>query len=51
MYPYRRGPIYEPKDSQYRPNSISTLISFFVGKALGCAFRWVVNGFRRQTKP
>jgi hypothetical protein len=50
MYPYGLGPIYEPKDSRYRPNSVSTLISFLIFRLIGRAFRWILNGFRRQPK-
>ncbi len=39
MWPYQRGPIYEPRDSRFRPYSIATLIAFFVGKLFGRMFR------------
>ena len=39
MLPWNRGPIYEPKDSRFRPWNISTLIAFFVGRSFGRLFR------------
>jgi hypothetical protein len=39
MLPWYQGPIYEPKDSRFRPWSISTLFAFFVGKLFGRLFR------------
>jgi hypothetical protein len=39
MLPWYRGPIYEPKDSRFRPWNISTLIAFFVGRFIGRLFR------------
>lgn len=33
-----RGPIYEPKDSNFRPWNISTLLGFLFGRLLGRAF-------------
>jgi hypothetical protein len=39
MLPWYRGPIYEPKDSRFRPWNISTLIGFFVGRFFGSLFR------------
>jgi hypothetical protein len=35
----RGGPIYEPKDSQFRPYSIGTLLAFLVSRAIGRFFR------------
>lgn len=34
-----QGPIWEPKDSRFRPYSITTLIFFYVGKLFGRLFR------------
>jgi len=39
MYPYRRGPIYEPEDSRFRSWSITTLIAFLLGRTIGRLFR------------
>ena len=39
MWPNYRGPIYEPRDSRFRPYSIATLIAFFFGKFIGRFFR------------
>ena len=39
MFPWNRGPIYEPKDSNFRPWNITTLLAFLVGHALGRLFR------------
>jgi hypothetical protein len=39
MLPWYRGPIYEPKDSRFRPWSVSTLIAFFIGRFFGRLFR------------
>lgn len=39
MLPSYRGPIYEPKDSRFRPWSITTLIAFFIGRFFGRLFR------------
>jgi hypothetical protein len=39
MWPHQQGPIYEPRDSRYRPYSLSTLIAFFIGKVFGRLFR------------
>lgn len=50
MYPYGRGPIYEPKDSRYRPNSVSTLLSFLIFRCIARMFRSIWNGLRRQPK-
>jgi hypothetical protein len=36
--PWFRGPIYEPKDSQFRPYSITTLIAFLIGRCFGRVF-------------
>ncbi len=36
---WRQGPIWEPKDSSFRPYSIITLISFYIGKYFGRLFR------------
>ena len=38
MYRWR-GPIYEPKDSNFRPWSITTLFAFLFGRMLGRWFR------------
>ncbi len=39
MNAWGRGPIYEPPDSRYRPNSVSALIFFFIGKFFGLLFK------------
>lgn len=39
MLPWDKGPIYEPKDSRFRPLNISTLIAFFIGRLFGRLFR------------
>ena len=39
MFPWNRGPIYEPKDSSFRPWSIATLLAFRFGRMLGRWFR------------
>jgi hypothetical protein len=39
MWPYNTGPIYEPKDSQFRPTGILSLIAFCIGRFVGCLFR------------
>lgn len=39
MMPWYRGPIYEPKDSNFRPWSLTTLIGFFIGRFFGRLFR------------
>jgi hypothetical protein len=39
MSPLFRGPVYEPKDSNFQPWSLTTLIAFFIGKFLGRLFR------------
>jgi hypothetical protein len=39
MVLWERGPIYEPKDSNFRPWNISTLFAFFIGKFFGRMFR------------
>ena len=36
---FYRGPIYEPKDSRFRPWNISTLLGFLIGRTLGRMFR------------
>ena len=36
---WRKDPIWEPKDSRFRPYSIITLIFFYVGKLFGKLFR------------
>jgi len=43
MNGWRQGPIYEPPDSRYRPNSVSTLIFFFIGKLFGLLFKGTAN--------
>ena len=35
----RQGSIWEPKDSSFRPYSITTLIFFYIGKFFGRLFR------------
>jgi hypothetical protein len=35
---WRQGPIWEPKDSNFRPHSITTLIFFYVGRFFGRLF-------------
>jgi hypothetical protein len=39
MLPWYRGPIYDPKDSRFRPWSITTLIAFWIGRPFGRIFR------------
>lgn len=39
MFPWNRGPIYEPKDSNFRPWNITTLLAFLLGRAFGRLFR------------
>jgi hypothetical protein len=39
MAPWFRGPLYEPKGSNFRPWSVVTLIAFFAGRLLGRLFR------------
>lgn len=39
MLPWYRGPIYEARDSQFRPWSITTLIAFLIGRSFGRMFR------------
>ena len=34
-----RGPIYEPKDSNFRPWSVTTLVCFLLGRMIGRCFR------------
>lgn len=34
-----RGPMWEPKDSNFRPYGITTLIFFYIGKFFGRLFR------------
>jgi hypothetical protein len=36
---WERGPIYEPKDSRFRPWTLTTLIAFFIGRFIGRRFR------------
>ena len=36
---WRQGPIWEPKDSPFRPYSVATLIFFYLGKPFGRLFR------------
>ena len=50
MGAWRQGPIYEPKDSRYRPNSPGTLIFFFIGRFFGFLFRGLVNLVRAVFK-
>ena len=35
---WRQGPIWEQKDSSFRPYSITTLIFFYLGKCFGRLF-------------
>lgn len=35
---WRQGPIWEPKDSSFRPYNITTLIFFYVGRFFGRLF-------------
>jgi len=35
---WRQGHIWEPKDSRFRPYSITTLIFFYLGKLFGRLF-------------
>lgn len=37
-YPFG-GPIYEPKDSNFRPWSVSSLLGFLFGRMFGRLFR------------
>jgi hypothetical protein len=39
MLPWYRGPIYEPKDSNFRPWSVTSLIAFLIGRSFGRLFR------------
>ena len=39
MLAWYRGPIYEPKDSRFRPWSITTLIAFLIGRLFARLFR------------
>jgi hypothetical protein len=39
MFSWYRGPIYEPKDSDFRPWSIGTLLAFLFGRMIGRLFR------------
>ena len=32
---WRQGPIWEPRGTQFRPYSITTLIFFYIGKLFG----------------
>jgi len=36
---WRQGLIWEPKDSNFRPYSITTLIFFYIGRFFGRSFR------------
>ncbi len=36
---WRNGPIWEPKDSSFRPYSVTTLIFFYFGKLIRRIFR------------
>lgn len=36
---WRQGPIWEPKDSRFRPYSVTTLIFFYIGKFFGRLFQ------------
>jgi len=36
---WRQGLIWEPKESQFRPYSITTLIFFYIGKFFGRCFQ------------
>lgn len=46
MSAWYRGPIYEPKDSRFRPWSVTTLVAFLVGRQFG---RWL-RRFRKTKK-
>lgn len=35
MGPWYRGPIYEPKDSRFRPWNLITLFGFLIGRFFG----------------
>jgi len=37
--PLWRGPVYEPRDSRFRPWSITTLVAFLFGRMIGRLFR------------
>lgn len=39
MCAWYQGPIYEPKDSNFRPWNVLTLLGFFFGRFLGRMFR------------
>lgn len=39
MLSWQRGPIYEPKDSSFRPWSITSLLAFLFGRMVGRLFR------------
>jgi hypothetical protein len=39
MCVFYKGPIYEPKDSNFRPWNLSTLLGFLFGRFLGRMFR------------
>ncbi len=39
MLSWQRGPIYEPKDSNFRPWSITSLLAFLFGRMVGRLFR------------
>jgi len=40
MRPYNTDPIYEPKDSQFRPTGILSLIAFCIGRFVGRLLRY-----------
>jgi len=39
MFPWQQGPIYEPRDSNFRPWNLTTLFGFLFGRMLGRLFR------------
>jgi len=47
MSAWYRGPIYEPKDSNFRPWSVTTLFAFLFGRVLGRLF----HRFRKTKTP
>lgn len=46
MSAWYRGPIYEPKNSRFRPWSVITLISFLVGRLFG---RWLRRSKNKES--
>jgi hypothetical protein len=50
LLPWERGPIYEPKDSRFRPWNLTTLIAFLVGRFFGRLFRSRRKGYVAKEK-